>query len=381
MKSERVSDTMHKGMQGVRLSPELRARTLNAMRGNEERSHPVKRKFSVAMACALLGIMLLTAALAVANHKGLLDFIQRDNQSLPETVSDYVQAKLASGEGDGLHVAVQEAIYDGRRLRMTADLRMDGEKPLLMAMDLKPNDSFSRLGGADGDARTILDAYRAGGYTELYSIAASIGGGAAEPSISSLSGDLVLQEDGTLTCYYEIAFLDDAPQRTITLRAEARQYRDEDGQLRLSAEPCAAVDVSFTLNASESEERYVSAEPVEYADVGVRVDRVVMTVQPLEIDYRIEFSVIDPEKYAALDDGLWFEFIDPDSTAAEPYDQRLKAGVSGYDAANDSDETGVHERTGSLALSERADVYALRAYECWDKQRFDTHEIRMVKAD
>ena len=36
---------------------------------------------------------------------------------------------------------------------------------------------------------------------------------------------------------------------------------------------------------------------------------------------------------------------------------------------------------GTLSLSEKADCYALRAYECWEKRRFDTHEIRMKKVE
>lgn len=39
----------------------------------------------------------------------------------------------------------------------------------------------------------------------------------------------------------------------------------------------------------------VSTEAVLYEDIGVRVDRVLMTVKPLEIYYSIEYTVVDRE--------------------------------------------------------------------------------------
>ena len=146
--------------------------------------------------------------------------------------------------------------------------------------------------------------------------------------------------------------------------------------------PRAKVDVSFDLAATEiTEERYVSDAPVEYESVGVRVDRVTMTVKALEIDYVISYTITDLDKYAVTDEGLWFEFIDPNSTETDYYAQRLKAGSSNLDAAGNADLTQVQEQSGTLALSEKADTYTMRAYECWNKQRFETHEIHMVKAE
>lgn len=384
MKNDQVTNAMREAMHSVHVSPRLRARTLYAMRGKQERSYQMKRKISVVMACALIGVMLVTVALAVANHTGVLDFIKRYDVTLPENVTDYVQTDVASAESDGLHAAVREAIYDGLRLRMVVDLRMNGEKPLLTAMDCALNDPWTFLNrtAANTEALTVLDAYRVDGYTELYYLSTSISDGAEEDTMNSYSGDFTLQEDGTLTCYYEICFMDDLPQRSFTFSSTAIQYVEKDGTMQLDRDhPIAKVDVSFDLTATEiAEERYVSDAPVEYESIGVRVDQVVMTVKPLEIDYVISYTITDPEKYAVTDEGLWFEFIDPNSTEAEPSAQRLKAGVTAMDTAGNQDLTKVQEQDGSLALSELRDTYTMRAYECWNKQRFETHEIHMVKA-
>ena len=411
MKNDQVTNAMREAMHSVHVSPRLRARTLYAMRGKQERSYQMKRKISVVMACALIGVMLVTVALAVANHTGVLDFINMYDVTLPENATDYVQTDVASAESDGLHAAVREAIYDGRRLRMVVDLSMDGEKPLLTAMDCALNDPFAWLhrDGSEDGSRTVLDAYRSDGYTDLYYLATSISDGAEEGTMNSHSGDYMLQEDGTLTCYYEICFAEDLPQRSLTFSAQALPYVEADGEtqpdsgangdsaadnasgnaaveeeigMKLDRDhPCAKVDVSFDLTATEiTEERYVSDAPVEYESIGVRVDQVVMTVKPLEIDYVISYTITDPEKYAVTDEGLWFEFIDPNSTETDYYAQRLKAGSSNLDAAGNADLTQVQEQSGTLALSELRDTYTMRAYECWNKQRFETHEIHMVKA-
>ena len=385
MKNDQVTNAMREAMHSVHVSPRLRARTLYAMRGKQERNYQMKRKISFVLACALLGAMLVTVALAVANHTGVLDFINMYDVALPENATDYVQTDVASAERDGLHAVVREAIYDGRRLRMVVDLSMDGEKPLLTAMDCALNDPFAwlRRDGSEDGSRTVLDAYRADGYTDLYYLATSISDGAEEGTMNSSSGDYMLQEDGTLTCYYEICFMEDLPQRSLTFSAQALPYVEADGEMKLDRDhPRAKVDVSFDLTATEiTEERYVSDAPVEYESVGVRVDQVVMTVKALEIDYVISYTITDLDKYAVTDEGLWFEFIDPNSTETEPSAQRLKAGLTAMDTAGNADLTQVQEQDGSLALSEKADTYTMRAYECWNKQRFETHEIHMVKAD
>ncbi len=77
----------------------------------------------------------------------------------------------------------------------------------------------------------------------------------------------------------------------------------------------AELKLHFTAKASavDDEETIVSVEPVEYESIGVRVDRVTVTTKPLAMDYAIEYTVVDAEKFAQTDDGLWFEFIDPNS--------------------------------------------------------------------
>ena len=382
MKESQISDALRESMNAVRLSPALRAKALCAMRGSEERRPKMKRKFSAALAFALVGVLVVAVALAVANRKGVLDFLSYSEATLPENAGDYVQTDIASDERDGLHAVVREVVYDGHRLWATVDINMDGEKPLLTGLDYGLDDeekwAWLRHDESETDDRTILDVYRAEGYTDAYYIVASV---YDESDDQNTSCEAHLQDDGTLTFYESISFEQAKAEREITVSVRAFKYEEKDGRMNLNQKPMAELKLRFTAKASAvDDETIVSVEPVEYESIGVRVDRVTMTAKPLEMDYAIEYTVVDAEKFAQTDDGLWFEFIDPNSTETEPYAQRLKDGFSRTGEVTPMDDTHFRQ-IGTLSLSEKADCYTLRAYECWEKRRFDTHEIRMKKEE
>ena len=178
MKESQISDALRESMNAVRLSPALRAKALYAMRGSEERRPKMKRKFSAALAFALVGVLVVAVALAVANRKGVLDFLSYSEATLPENAGDYVQTDIASDERDGLHAVVREVVYDGHRLWATVDINMDGEKPLLTGFDYGLDDeekwAWLRHDESETDDRSILDVYREEGYTDACYIVAAI---------------------------------------------------------------------------------------------------------------------------------------------------------------------------------------------------------------
>lgn len=382
MKESQISDALRESMNAVRLSPALRAKALCAMRGSEERRPKMKRKFSAALAFALVGVLVVAVALAVANRKGVLDFLSYSEATLPENAGDYVQTDIASDERDGLHAAVREVVYDGHRLWATVDINMDGEKPLLTGLDYGLDEekwAWLRHDESETDDRTILDVYKAENYTDAYYIVASVYDEDDEKNNTSCEAHL--QDDGTLTFYESIVFEQEKAEREITVSVRAFKYEEKDDRMNLNQKPMAELKLHFTVKTSAvEEETSVSVEPVEYESIGVRVDRVTVTTKPLELDYAIEYTVVDAEKFAQTDDGLWFEFIDPNSREEQPYGQRLKEGFSGVRSVEPVDDTHFRQ-IGTLSLSEKADCYTLRAYECWEKRRFDTHEIRMEKAE
>lgn len=373
MNRDELNRRLHEEMADVRVSPALRGRTLLALRGKER---IMKRKWTVALAAALLAVLLCAVALAAVGRWGMLDFIGRyQNTYIPQDAGDYVQSDVAAFAQDGLAVNVRELYYDGRTARMTVDVTATDADTLLLGEDTQMDDAWGELTGQAGDARTVLDVWHARGEARVLRVGlhtADVEQGAADASL-----DWVLGEDGVLTWYIEQRYDDDRPEREVTLTVTATPYADpEAGEESLDWDRRAVLEKTLTLTADGDTDIFVSAEPAVYADAGVRVDCVRIEVKPQELVATVEFTVIDEAAFAATDDGLWFEFIDPQSTETAYASQRLTGGLSGSDSVEDLGG-GRYVQTETLAKNELRDTYTLRAYNCWEKNRYETHEFIM----
>ena len=78
----------------------------------------------------------MAVALAVANRKGVLDFLSYSEATLPENAGDYVQTDIASDERDGLHAAVREVVYDGHRLWAVSYTHLNGKSSITTVNEL-----------------------------------------------------------------------------------------------------------------------------------------------------------------------------------------------------------------------------------------------------
>lgn len=371
MNQDELNRRLHEEMADVRVSPALRGRTLLALRGKER---IMKRKWTVALAAALLAVLLCAVALAAVGRWGMLDFIGRyQNTYIPQDAGDYVQSDVAAFAQDGLAVNVRELYYDGRTARMTVDV--SAEDALLLGEDTQMDDAWGGLTGQESDTRTVLDVWHERGEARVLRVGlhtADIEQGAADASL-----DWVLGEDGVLTWYIEQRYDDDRPAREVTLTVTATPYADpEAGEESLDWDRRAVLEKTLTLTADGDTDIFVSAEPAVYADAGVRVDCVRIEVKPQELLATVEFTVIDEAAFSATDGGLWFEFIDPQSGETAYASQRLTGGLSGSSSVADLGG-GRYVQTQTLAKNELRDAYKLRAYNCWEKTRYETHEFVM----
>ena len=393
MKKDELSQALHRRMAGTAVSPQLRRQVLDAARGKD--APIMKKKLSAALVAALMIMALAAVALAAAGRAGILDFVSRAQGTyIPENAGDYIASDVAALTEDAFTVRVRELYYDGRTARMTVDVTPKDAKTLLLGPDCSMQDSWQNLAHAldgsrdEADTRTVLDVYRAGGYRAAYRIHVFAEDEAA--GIGTGSMDYTLGEDGTLTVYKEEGFDSDLPERELTLVVDATPFTDPAADVT-DAAARRTVSQSLTLTAAQAAptaqaqaEVYVSAAPVTYESIGVRVDSVRIEVKPLELYATIEYTVIDRALFAKTDGGLWFEFIDPESTAEMPYDQRLTGGLTAsgearpLDGAPDTATRFIQRET--LGKNELAGSYTLRAFECWNKQRFDTHTIDMLPA-
>lgn len=389
MNRETFVREMRKEMSAVHVSPQLRSSTLRAAQGKEERL--MKKKLSAVAVFLLILMVGCAAAIAMAYRAGILDFAGRyQNAYVPKDAQNYVNTDVLHLENDLVSVSVHELYYDGRISRMTVDVHPKNPATLLLGPTSFPEDSWRDVVHLndqwdESDMRTIANVYQEEGYQAVYSADTWI-----KPTLGEVSGgmgDNTLNPDGTLTLYCQVEYTDDQPFRDAVFQLYLTPWETPLGSdSAFLHEKTVVLEAPLMLEADASRnETYVSAETADYPTAGVRVDQVRIELRPQEIHAVVDFTVIDRESYAKTDGGLWFEFINPESTAETPYDQRLKSGMSGGGSVTPLDgdpETATRFRQAeTLGRNELHDTYTLRAYECWEKQRFETHTFEMVKAE
>jgi len=192
--------------------------------------------------------------------------------------------------------------------------------------------------------------------------------------------------------YRQIEFADDLDERDIAIHVSSAPYTDPKNSeekdygryaharqtLHLTA---AQFETAEPVQAGTIPNTYVCTEPVVYESVGVRIDRLLIEVKPQDIYATIDYTVIDEEKYAVTDHGLWFEFIDPQSTAEAYHNQRLEGGLSGGGGTQwlNEEQTRFRQKE-TLARHELHDTYTVRGFSAWEKNRYDTHTLTMRPA-
>jgi len=193
------------------------------------------------------------------------------------------------------------------------------------------------------------------------------------------TGDYVLNpETGVLTCYDETEFALDQEKREVIIRASAFPVLGvEDDDFILDFDHAIRTDVTLPLTTAAAETKaYESVEPMEFPSVGVRVDRLLIEVKPQEIYATLECTITDEAAYNNTEGGLWFEFIDPNSTETELFKQQLSSGLTGG-ASVSQPVDGIFFQHETLGLKELYDCYTLRAYNAWTKDRYETHTFVM----
>ncbi|MGN0991042.1 MAG: hypothetical protein ACI4O4_06255 [Candidatus Ventricola sp.] len=405
MTRKELAERLRTETDGVHAAPVLVQRTLRAAYGKEEK--PVmKKKIAWAAAIALLAVMLCAAAIAAANRWGMLDFIDRYavDHYIPEDAQTYVQTDVAQLENEWVTVSIRELYYDGRTSRMTVDVTPNAEHVLLVGEDICLSDPFINLTheyvmDGENDMRTVYQVIGEEGYEAVY--AATSCTFDAEHGITGGSMDYILGEDGTLTIFQQEEYAENRPQREVTFQAILMPYDaplDPEGYANYAARKTLEATIKMTASVTSTDALvvegeipnvYVSREPAEYPSVGVRVDRVMIEVKPQDIYAIIEYTVTDMEAYVKTEHGLWFEFIDPDreidpGQEGDYVRQRLTSGLSGGGMVSpiddDRDEPTMYRQTETLGRNELHETYTLRAFNCWEKDRYETHTFEMRPA-
>ena len=406
MTRKELAERLRMETDGVHAASALVQRTLRAAEGKEENKPVMMKKISLAIAFALIAVTLCAAAIAAANRWGMLDFIDRYavDHYIPEDAQTYVKTDVARLQNEWVTVSIRELYYDGRTSRMTVDVTPNAEHVLLVGEDICLSDPFINLTheyvmDGENDMRTVYQVIGEEGYEAVYTATSCTFD--AEHGITGGSMDYILGEDGTLTIFQQEEYAENRPQREVTFQAIIMPYDtplEPDGYANYDKRDTLEAAITLTASVSPTDVPVgegeipnvdVNCEPIEYPNVGVRVDRLMIEVKPQDIYAIIEYTVTDREAYAKTDDGLWFEFIDPDrefdpAREGTYVQQRLTSGLSGGGMVmpldEEQSETTMYRQTETLGKNELHEAYTLRAFDCWEKERFETHTFAMRPA-
>ena len=366
----------------------------NTLHRLREEERPMKRKLSLSAAIAVAACLIVaTAALAAASHWGLFDFLNQgeDSGALPEAAEIVAtDPPQEGGAGKLASFRLREAVYDGEYVYMVVDAT-PADGLLLLGPGLLPLDAMRNLTKEDSDAMTIGE-YAGENDLQMAIVGISTAAAAegAEDAITSF--DWRLEADGTLVFMlsgeapqgagdaFETTLLCSVTPLVPAAKGEGitMQYFEEDGEEPVSKYIGYDVDeahiqrseLAFALTAAGPAEAQAYDLDAAARVRGVRVERVTFEPSPMALYYEIRFTITDEAAYAATEDGVQFEFLDANG-------ERLPDGatMSGQTAAQ---ADGSLVQSGSLsAQSDPSQIAALRAFNCWTKERYESHELTL----
>ena len=354
----------------------------------------MKRKLRLSAAIAVAACLIVaTAAFAAASHWGLFDFLDqgRDSGVLPEAAEIVAtDPPQQGGEGELASFKLREAVYDGEYVYMVVDAT-PADGLLLLGPGLLPPDAMRDLTKNASDAMTIGEyAGENGLQMAIVGISTAAAAEGVEDAITSF--DWRLEADGTLVFMlsgeapqgagdaFETTLLCSVTPLVSAAEGEGitMQYFEEDGEEPVSKYIGYDVDeahiqrseLAFALSAAEPSEARAYDVDAAYPGCGVRVERVTFEPSPMALYYEIRFAITDEAAYAATEDGVQFEFLDANG-------ERLPDGATmiGQTAAQ---ADGSLVQSGSLsAQSDLSQIAALRAFNCWTKERYESHELTL----
>lgn len=339
--------------------------TLVELKKREERKPVRKMSLRIVAIVTVLCLLATGTALAMTNTWGILDFLNGrriDVEVLPDA-TEIVQTDLPQegGENKLAVFSVREAVFDGQNVYIIVEAKAKNPEYLLLGLDANLSDPVGNMGPLfDGQRGTIDDYAKVNYKTPIHT--------SVLLNLNGSSVDFVLEDDGTLVYMINGRYADNASQLSLELECITSPFVD--GSIHM--EDLQRNTLVVTLQNTGTKDIVTNMNTTEYADCGVRVDKITLSNSPMAIYVEIEFSVIDQNKFAETDGGLWFEFIDENG-------DRLPSGAGSSGIIEALDENGIYfiQRDSLRASEDLPSEITLRGYNAWEKNRYEAHTFEM----
>ena len=362
-----MKDAFGKADDGFRSNVYL---ALAKLEKSEERKHMKRVHLRWIVAAAIAACVLVTGtALAASNVWGIRSFLGRHSvqpEILPD-VDKIIQTNppQEGGQSDTVNFAVREAVYDGQNVYIVVEAKPADANDLLLGPDAFPLNPVTDMGPLfAGKEGTIADYAGQTGKTMLHTWAGLTG-------TAVVSIDFLLEEDGTLVYMLKGSYTGEDGLE-LEMACGVMPFVELNGALVRDEQNMQRIPLAVTLANTGTKDSATNTESVEYKDCGVRVDKITLKGSPMATYAEIEFTVIDQGKYAETDGGLWFEFIDENG-------ERLPDGADGGGSIEALDESGTRfiQKISVQASEVLPSEVTLRGYNCWEKNRYETHTFQM----
>lgn len=324
----------------------------------QQKEEKPMKKLSAALVVASALLLILTVAVAAGMEWGVFDFFTERFENRVQ-ISPQAQQHLQTavpqtgGQTDSAFFTLRQAVYDGHYLYMVVAAKPVQENVLLVdSFEVPEEDPVSDLLPNAPADMTIAQYAQKNGKTLLTT---AIGGNCIATQ------DYLWEEDGTLV-YMTIGEAPTESELNVTLSCYAFPFESD-------SEERECTDLCFTLTNTVQCTDALFGPPALYSDCGAQVEEIDLSLSPMATYYTISFTITDPEAYAKTDNGLWFEFLDENG-------ELLPDGSTLSGSVEQVDDTHFIQKGSLGAMDSVPTQLILRGYNCWEKNRYETHTFQ-----
>lgn len=334
-----------------------------------EEERPVK-KMTLRMAILVLALLLAATGMVCAASMGwnigdYFDNVYESNSvNAPEGFNSGFAQNLSQRVGDVVFTLRDAYVDDTSLNAIVAFARTDGKPALFLAADLGLDDTMENLMRDGRTAEGTIGQYAADNGLPVY----RVGTWFEQGSRADGCMDIWMEPDGTTAVYVgatEVEARDGAAAFTwhVQVMDEQRGEKASDAlEITLEAEPVKAWEIAVNQRVE---------------GLPLRVDTLYLREGRMGLHVDIAFSIIPGEateaELALIREGIWLEIIDPETG------NRLPGGATtggGMDVTN-AEETAFLQTGDSLSTDFTGDTLSLRAYDCWEKTRYGTIQVKI----
>lgn len=348
-----------------------------------------KRSFASVLVAAMLCILVTGAFAATMNIFGLGDFLSQYSESIHTTVtkefSESVKKENIMVETDHAVYTIFESYYDEVNVRIAMTIRPKEDVLLIGQYAYQANDDLWSIypNQIEPDTTTIAEYAGKNHGGRIVQIRARLNMEPdKEPEWEGEFGtvDFWMNEDGSVTlyCLWEVGTiikLQEEKDVLLYMHYTPNTPSGDEEYLFYDLSNDETVTIPLTLHFTGNT-KYVCDEDLDFPEAGVKVTKVVITVNPLDIYCQLNYKVTDFRNYSnAQRDNtmLLFQFVYPDSSEQSGF-KAFPAGFGGGITTHTSDYMNFQAEF-SVTRDALNDHYILRVFNRELDQMFEAVEF------